>query len=187
VGVYSARVPHMADQSIDLTGLAADLGQKAEAVRGLVDPALRECGEVGLALVRDCFDQSRDPAGVPWEPLRYPRKDGSTGRPLAGLRDFTHYKVDAGAGGGTLTVFNDHPYADVHNSGAVVNYPEQRRGPGEKPFVFAGADGGPVFTRHVRAHTKTIPKRTFLDFSPDWVRVWVESVTAVVRRALGGR
>jgi phage gpG-like protein len=157
---------------ITLDRLAGDLAAKAQALQAAVPQALEAAGNWLVAESRRCFAEGHDPAGNGWPALAYPGAP-----PWGGLPGSIHATVT----GDGVEVGTSHPGAAAHNSGAVIRVPERRRGKGEKPFVFTGKDGKLVYTMRIRAHAVTIPQRTFLDWSPQWV----DGVAAVVAQEFG--
>jgi phage gpG-like protein len=117
------------------------------------------------AATKECFDQGKSPAGDLWAPLRHPRANSRGGdKPL---RDKDLLMASATAQGAghveqltqTYLVYGSNlDYAGVHQFGATI--PERRRPYPQKPFVFPGPGGKPIFTRKIKQ--TTIIARPFL-------------------------
>jgi len=160
-------------RSIPLSALQAALGELAGV--GIEDldhrPAWQPIGVLLTAEHKRCIDEGRSPDGTPFLPLKYPRNRARDKRARGGtgqkpLQDTGLLKAAAGGGAGfyqeTGNLYLQQSvvlaYAAAHQFGVTVSYPERRRA---KPWVFE-VDGRLVFTRRIRAHTKTIPARPFM-------------------------
>jgi phage gpG-like protein len=134
----------------ELRQLARDLKSWANQLR---DPSalLKQCSEVMAQSVKENIRGGHDPNGAAFEPLK-----SRTGTPLfntGGLFESIHGTSSTF----TATAGSDISWAWVHDQGYF--FPERRRGPGEKPWVFTTADGATVFTKRIRAHE--LPQRQF--------------------------
>ena len=65
----------MAKRVVTLDDLARQFGDFSIRVSD-VRPAMRVGGIMGLGEVKDRFDTGKDPEGMPWKPLRFPRVQG---------------------------------------------------------------------------------------------------------------
>lgn len=113
---------------------------------------------LAVAGVKEHFASSVGPDGIAW-----PGLVARAGKPLLDKGILVASVREAGAMPG-LTLQTTLRHAPAHQYGATIKKPERRRGPGQKPWVFHGRTGL-VFTRHIRAHTVTIPARPFLGIS----------------------
>ena len=148
---------------------------------------LAVCAQLVRSATLDNFAGAHDPEGIPWLPLKRRR-----GQPL---RDRGLLMAAATSGAAVtitshtltyrLVAANVLEYAGIHNAGGRIQVPERSR---SKPWVFEGTGGEVIFTRRIRAHTVTIPRRQFLGFGPSLVekidRVLAEFVAQKVA-ALG--
>lgn len=114
--------------------------------------------QLAVSGVKEHFAGSVSPQGVAWKGL-----ESRAGKPLLDKGLLVASVREAGAVP-NLTLVSSLKHAGVHQHGATIKKPERRRGPGEKPWVFQGREGT-VFTRHIKAHTVTIPARPFLGIS----------------------
>lgn len=112
------------------------------------------------------FDESHAPDGTPWLPLKRPRANSrGADQPL---RNFGILMAASTTGlteeltPSMLVLSNILEYAGVHNFGATIHQPERSR---DKPWVWQGADGAPIFTRKIKEHDVTIPQREFMGLS----------------------
>jgi phage gpG-like protein len=160
-------------------GMALTIRADARKLRAAGRPALVAVGVYLVSKVHQCFRESRDPWGRPWAPLRSRR-----GKPLLNtglfLASFTY-----AVAGNAVRVVSGFPWAAVHLRGATIRVPEMRRPHPMKPWMFPGRDGRLVFTRRIRAHTKVIPARPMVGWSPQWVAGADAAVRAVLDRAVG--
>ena len=138
------------------------------------DPG-RALGAVGNVLVnriREGFNTSTAPDGIPWAPLK-----SRQGKPL---RDKGHLmgSIDYQVEGNSVVVGTNLPYALVHQFGAKI---EARSG---KVLRFL-VEGRPVFVKRV-----TIPARPFLPterLPQEWETDCVDAIADVIRRSMDGR
>lgn len=104
-----------------------------------------------------CIAESRSPDGTPYAPLK--RRKGKPlwdkGLMVAGLSAVSQTHADGFSA--QQTVGTD--YSLAQNFGFTRSVPERKR---KKPWVWKDAKGKAVFTRHIRAHTITVPARPFL-------------------------
>lgn len=129
-------------------------------------------GHEALFRVLSCFEQSKDPYGLPWAPLKH-----RAGMPLLDtgrLRNSLHVSTTPQG----VTVHTSVKYAALHNYGGVV------RAKNKKALAFK------VGNRTVFAKSVTIPARPF--FPSDkralpimWDRGFREVATEFLRRELG--
>jgi phage gpG-like protein len=151
----------------------------ARQTRTRVASALQAVGVATVGLVRRGFNESTDPFGKPWAPLKYRQ-----GKPLIDrgilMASFT-YRV----GGPTVRIGTVVPYASIHNTGGVTKFPERQRKPPQKPWVFTTHGGQTVFTYRIAAHSVTIPRRTMLAWSERWLKAVNEVALKVLTKALG--
>jgi phage gpG-like protein len=99
------------------------------------------------------IDTSRDVDGLPFKPLA----DGSGRRPLFKTGEL-YNAIRAFVRGTAVVVTCAVPQANIQNFGGTIRKPERRR---LKPWVFV-KNGVTIFTRRIRAHTVTIPRRQFV-------------------------
>ncbi len=136
--------------------------------------------------IKENFAGSHAPDGTPWLPLKQARQGkrhkGSSPLPLrdTGL-------LMASTGGGPhhvehvtdreMSVGSNLEYAAIQNYGGTVHVSERTR---SKPWVFTNQHGQTIFTRHIKAHSVTIPARQFIGWSPQLI----EDVSDVLGEAL---
>lgn len=148
---------------------ANQLGKRLDATR-----PLKVIATLIKADTLENFQGSHDPDRNPWAPLKNPRpkrkgQQAGTDKPLMD-RGILRTASTSGAtieitpSGLTYSVSaaNVLDYADTHQRGRTIRQPARKR---VKPWVFpAGAGGGFVFTRKIKAHDVKIPQRQFLGF-----------------------
>lgn len=185
----------MATQTVRLSDLApwlASLG--ADLARLSWKRPLKAAAVMLAASAKECFEQGQSPAGVPWAPLKRPRANSKggdkplrdkgllmaslTARGMNHIEDITDDRLEFGT---------NLDYAGIHQDGGTIHFPDKRRGPGEKPWVFPGPDGNPIFTRHIKEHDVTIPARPFLGISDSLAEQVGEMLADEVERQLGFR
>lgn len=132
--------------------------------------ALTAVGQVMEDKVRLGFQNSTDPYGRPWKPLK-----SRTGKPLSDsglLENSFSYKVE----GNSVVVGTNRTYAPVHQYGATI----RPKGGDPKDRLRFLVNGRPVFAKEV-----TIPPREMLPLNglpSDWEADIVDAVADVVRR-----
>lgn len=121
--------------------------------------------------------ESRSPDGVPYAPLKVRKGKALWNRGL--LAASISARAAAVPGGFAAEQTVGVAYGPPHQTGFTV--PERRR---RKPWVFNGAGGKTVFTRHIRAYR--VPARPFLGVTPKMAdRIADFAVDSVVKQLFG--
>jgi phage gpG-like protein len=181
-----------ASQTVTLEQLAPWLEGLGEDLRRI--SWRRPLKAIALLLSADAksnFEKGQSPGGEPWLPLKRPRANSKGGdRPLRD-RGILMASLSAGAFGHVETITDTSlewgsglDYAALMNSGGTVRFAERKR---QRPWVFPGPGGAPVFTRRIRAHTVTVPARPFVGLSDSVKRRIEELLAEEVLWQLGGR
>jgi phage gpG-like protein len=100
-------------------GTRTVFGRKALQLARLKSPEFRTrvaqlSGAFAMTAVSDCFEQSRDPYGVPWEPLK--RRDG---KPLVDTGALAA-SISAQPGEGSFKLVAPKKYAAIHQFGGRI-------------------------------------------------------------------
>jgi phage gpG-like protein len=140
-----------------LSTLASDLTALAADIRGLESQVLPAVAYEMQTQVKRNLLSSTDIDGAPFKPLA----DGSGRRPLLKSLALLN-SVISYVNGNAAVVEVKAEYAAIQNRGGTINKPERRRSGKEKPWVWMGKVGQTIFSRHIRAHTITIPRRQFI-------------------------
>ena len=153
-------------EHLSIDEFAACCGKVADRLgHGSLQVTLKRCAVLIHADTKRNFHASHDPNGVPWAGLKH-----REGRPL---RDKGILMASATAQGPghiefitdtMLVIGTNLDYAAIHQYGGTIHVPEKRRPYPLTPWVFE-VGGQKVITRHIAAHTITIPARPFLGFS----------------------
>ncbi len=174
----------------DLAPWLASLGQ--ELSRLSWSRPLKAAAVLWEADTKERFETSTDPDGVPWAALRRPRANSKGGdKPLRDKGLLMAAATGRGAGhverltDASLEVGVNLDYAGAQNDGATIRFPERTRKPPAKPWVFPGPGGVPVFTRKIKAHAVTIPRRQFVGLSEKFLRHLEQLLADEVERQLG--
>jgi phage gpG-like protein len=120
--------------------------QKAPEVLGTVNEQL---AEEAIELVRDGFEQSSDPYGKRWAPLKL-----RAGRPLedsGGLKAGWHRRFANRSGFG---IANAKEYAAIHQGGSGIHGPKKRRIVAKRAKALKLP--GPIFRKSVAG---TVPRK----------------------------
>lgn len=125
---------------------------------GIQDLA-RNIGEEAVELVREGFEQERDPYGAPWAPLTY--RDGAILRDRGVMLNSLHV---ATATESQVTIAMGVWYAIVHQTGKTIV-------PRFAKALRFMSHGKPVFAQKV-----TIPARPFFPREADLPASWVASI-----------
>jgi len=138
----------------DLRRLEQRMGELASG-RAIQDLA-RNIGEEAIELVKEGFDEERDPYGEPWAPLTC--RDGQILRDRGAMLDSLHV---ASATESQVTIAMGVWYAIVHQTGKTIV-------PRFAKALRFMAHGKPVFAQQV-----TIPARPFFPREGDMPASWV--------------
>ncbi|MDE2097715.1 MAG: phage virion morphogenesis protein [Patescibacteria group bacterium] len=182
-----------ASEDIDLAKLGERLAEMGQPPLSF-DPLFAKLKVLLVAESKRCFDEQRGPDGDPWLPLKWPRerprdrRAKSKGTGQKALRDTGALMQSVTAtqiGPMQMTWGSGLEYAAAHNYGHTFHRPEKRR---TKPWVFTDRrTGRQVFTRHIRAHTQTIPPRPFVGISREMANTITGMAAAFVLKELGRR
>jgi phage gpG-like protein len=150
-------------------------------------PAMKQCALMVSADAQLNIAEGHAPDGTPYPPLKRPRKDGSN-VPLRDkgllLASITPASIATEIGPMSFSAGTNLEYAAIHNFGGTISIPEKRR---TKPWVFPGPGGKMIFTRHIRAHTVTIPQRQFLGWSDQLLQDCADACAEYAAKLLSGR
>ena len=141
----------------DLRRLEQRLAELASG-RGLQELA-RNIGEEAVELVREGFEQERDPYGTPWAPITH--RDGAILRDTRAMVNSLHV---ASATESQVTIAMGVWYAIVHQTGKTIV-------PRFAKALRFMSHGKPVFAKKV-----TIPARPFFPREGDLPASWVASL-----------
>lgn len=162
-------------------GLKAKLAIAQRQIRGGGAQAL--IGFLAERFVRQHFQQSRDPEGRPWAPLKYRR-----GRPLVDTGVLMN-SIGHRAAGGRIEVFSRDRRAAIHNYGGRTSpttiYPKRA-----EALAFRNQRGQLVFAKKVDHPGSRIPARKFMGLGraeQDQIKVAVEKWAVAKLRAAGLR
>jgi phage gpG-like protein len=179
-------------------GTKTIFGRKAIQLARIASPAFRTrvaqlSGAFATKEVSDCFEQSRDPYGVPWAPLKH--RDG---KPLVDTGALAA-SISAQPGEGTFKLVAPKKYAAVHQFGAHMA-PHSRvtpqtiwQNPATGRFVGRRTKLSLVYENVSRSRTYangiTIPARPYFPtkargMPPAWRRGFAEIVANETRREL---
>jgi phage gpG-like protein len=129
--------------------------------------------EVVYSLVQDNFQNSTDPDGNAWEPLKF--REGDPLVDTGGLRD----SIDVtSVTSDSFEMGTDWEYAHVHQDGMTIT------GPGS----FPGYDFVQKTNRRFRYNSVTIPSRQMVpenEFSEEWMKQIEEGLAELLSGKLG--
>lgn len=131
---------------------------------------------IGMALVevvRERFQDARDPFGQPWAPLSPAYAAIKKGPGILRESQMLMRSITFEASADQVMVGSNRVYAAVHQFGATI-VPKTA-----KALVFRLGDGV------VRAKSVTIPQRPYLGFGPEDQKAVLEVVEIMVEQALG--
>jgi len=154
---------------------------------------MKVCSSMVGADARQNIQEGHAPDGTPYPPLKRPRANSAGNDQPLNDRHFLLASCTPGGPGWTseigpqsMSAGSNLEYAAVHNFGHTFQFPEKVRSGGQKPWVFPGPDGHPIFTRRIKARTVVIPQRQFLGFSPQLLEDCGSAIGEYAGRLLAG-
>jgi phage gpG-like protein len=131
---------------------------RAAAVRSpqSYTPLYKQLAVLSDSKIREGFNQSVDPDGNPWPPVRY--RQGKTLLDKGLLRGSCHTVVTSRG----ISQIAQHPGATAHQFGITIHIPEVV--PTKRKALRFVLSGRVVFARRARAHVVVIPVRRYLGY-----------------------